>query len=145
MRNGLLGSLAVLLVGAGLGMAQDPMPAPPAGPDPLQFMTPPATATNPGMPSDPCVCPGPDCLVGGCCPKCPGPPGRFWATAEYLLWWMKNDHIPPLVTTGPATFPVGFLGNPGTVTLIGNNDLDKGTFSGGRFSAGYWFDDCQTW
>ena len=78
MRNGLLGSLAVLLVGAGLGMAQDPMPAPPAGPDPLQFMTPPATATNPGMPSDPCVCPGPDCLVGGCCPKCPGPPGRFW-------------------------------------------------------------------
>src|SRR5207249_3637555 len=63
-------------------------------------------------------------------PPC-GPPGRVWFDAEYLLWWTKNDHVPPLITTGPATFPVGFLGNPGTTVLFGGS-LDRNPFSGAR-------------
>src|SRR5438067_2290525 len=39
-----------------------------------------------------------------CCTSC-GPPGRVWARAEYLLWWMKDDHIPPLLTTGTFVNP----------------------------------------
>jgi len=87
-----------------------------------------------------------DCKT--CCTTC-GPPGRVWARAEYLLWWVKNDHIPALLTTGtfvnPATgaVEVGFLGNPGTVVLFGDQDLDHGAFSGGRFTIGAWLDDCQ--
>src|SRR4051812_25615637 len=38
---------------------------------------------------------------------------RFWVSAEYLWWRLKKDTVPPLITTGPATFPVGFLGAPG--------------------------------
>src|SRR5207248_6483013 len=130
MRNGLLGSLAVLLVGAGVSFAQSTPPASAAASDPLSIIAPPNSLTNPanGCAGDLCA---PEC-VAGCCPRCPGPPGRFWPTAEYLLWWMKNDHLPPLVTTGPATFPVGFLGNPGTSIIAGNSDLNKGTFSGAR-------------
>src|SRR5207244_1834556 len=30
----------------------------------------------------------------------------FWVSAEYLLWWMKDSKLPPLVTTGvPQNFP----------------------------------------
>jgi hypothetical protein len=70
---------------------------------------------------------------------------QFWVAAEYLRWQIKNQPLPPLVTTGPAQFPVGFLGNPGTVLLFGGNDLDQGTFSGGRFRAGMWLDASRTW
>ena len=35
---------------------------------------------------------------GGCCP----PASRFYASAEYLLWWTKGQNLPPLVTAGSA-------------------------------------------
>jgi hypothetical protein len=50
--------------------------------------------------------------------------------------------VPPLVTTGPAQFPVGFLGNPGTQVLFGGSSLETGSFPGGRFMAGVWFGEC---
>src|SRR5262249_51793882 len=66
----------------------------------------------------------------------------LYGSAEYLLWWIKGDRTPPLLTTGPAaTF--GVLGQPGTQVLFGG-PLDYDTFSGGRFTAGYWFNDPQT-
>jgi hypothetical protein len=54
----------------------------------------------------------------------------------------------PLATTGLAAVngsPLaagtqGAIGSPTTVVLIGNSELDYGTFSGGRFSTGFWFD-----
>jgi hypothetical protein len=70
-----------------------------------------------------------------------GPPGKYWASAEYLLWWTRDDHLPPLVTTAlpPGT---GALGNPGTAILLGG-DVDYGPRSGARLTAGMWLDDGQ--
>jgi hypothetical protein len=65
-------------------------------------------------------------------------------SAEYLLWWLKNGPVPPLVTASPPS-SAGILGQPGTVTLFGpGSDLTGSPLSGGRFTAGAWLDDCQT-
>jgi hypothetical protein len=78
-------------------------------------------------------CPG-DC-VGG-------PAARFYGRAEYLLWWLKDERVPPLVTTSsPAS--AGILGNADTTVLFGGSHLDNGDFSGGRFTGGFWLGGCQ--
>jgi hypothetical protein len=71
------------------------------------------------------------------------PPARAYLGAEYLLWWAKRDHAPILATTGnPAIIPdIGALSRPDTMVLIGGS-LDRDPRSGGRFTAGYWLDDC---
>jgi Putative beta barrel porin-7 (BBP7) len=51
--------------------------------------------------------------------------------------------VPPLVTAGPAG-STGALGSPGTTVIFGGSDLNHEEFSGGRFAAGMWLDDCQT-
>lgn len=145
MRKGFLSAAAALLVAAGFGHAQSqPMPNGAASDAGSATHQQPMIMPHPIL-ADGCDVQASDCCTPVCGCPCPvlGPPGRFWVTAEYLLWWTRNDHVPPLVTTGPATFPVGFLGSPGTTVLFGG-DLDQGTFSGARFSAGYWFNDCQT-
>jgi hypothetical protein len=114
---------------------------------------PPPSPVNPvsPVPSDPgdfCVpsdCGGPSCCADGCCGWggcCNQGDGHlWWFTAEYLLWWTKNGPAPVLVTTGPpSTF--GVLGAAGTVALFGG-PIDYGTASGGRFSTGLWFCECQ--
>jgi hypothetical protein len=68
-------------------------------------------------------------------------PYRFYASAEYLLWWLKGEHIPPLVTAGSASDLVpGALGQPGTAVLFGDTSINSGVRSGGRFRVGYWLD-----
>ncbi len=72
---------------------------------------------------------------------------RAWASGEYLLWWIKDGPLPvPLVTTGNPADPVsaGALGRPGTVTLFGGNNLDYGTVSGMRLTAGTWLNEERT-
>ena len=73
----------------------------------------------------------------------PVDPYQFWGSVEHLWWRLKDDTVPPLVTTGPATFPVGFLGFPGTTTLFGGN-IDRGTLNGVRVRGGMWLDACKT-
>jgi Putative beta barrel porin-7 (BBP7) len=68
--------------------------------------------------------------------------GEFWASIEYLRWRVSEDRVPPLATTGPAAFPVGFLGNAGTVVLF-NGDLNQDAFNGVRVRAGAWCDPCH--
>lgn len=67
-------------------------------------------------------------------------------SAEYLLWWVKGESIPPLVTTGVtgATALPGVLGQPGTAMLFGGSNLDDQEREGGRFGAGFWFNNCHT-
>lgn len=81
------------------------------------------------------------------------PPTKWYARGEYLLWWTKNDQVPPLVTTGALVNPnnpldpvndvVGTLGRPDTRVLFGG-DLERNPFSGARFAFGYYLDDCGT-
>ncbi|HZU39341.1 MAG TPA: BBP7 family outer membrane beta-barrel protein [Gemmataceae bacterium] len=69
----------------------------------------------------------------------------LWIDAEYLLWWIKDGHVPPLVTTGnpllgnpnaPTGVP-GALGQPLTTPLFGS-PLDYGRDNGMRFTLGTW-------
>lgn len=70
---------------------------------------------------------------------------RIWVRGEYIIWWMKSASTPPLVTSGdPADLAPGALGSPNTSILFGGGGLDFYDRKGGRFSAGWWFDDEQT-
>jgi hypothetical protein len=71
-------------------------------------------------------------------------PQRFWFNSEYLLWFIKDSNLPPLLTAGSTadTFPAA-LGQPNTETLIGGS-VYNGVRSGMRFSGGYWFTDTHT-
>ena len=88
--------------------------------------------------------------TGLSCPEVPAAEprsagGQFWLRGEYLLWWTKGSHLPPLVTSGvPGTTPLpGGIGQTGTTVLFGNSDVDSGPRSGGRFTAGFWCDPCR--
>ncbi len=79
-------------------------------------------------------------------PAASGP--RFWARSEYLQWWVKDAPLPvPIVTTGnpnvgfPTLNTAGGIGQPLTQILLGNQNLDFGSFSGMRFTLGGWIDD----
>jgi hypothetical protein len=84
----------------------------------------------------------PACDLGGCgdvCCGCRGdcPPGNRWyVRAEYLLWWIKGDPLPPLVTAGGT----GFLTDPNTAVEFGGSDVNRGPYSGARLFAGWWLD-----
>jgi hypothetical protein len=89
----------------------------------------------------PCApaCNGPEC--GTCCP----PGNRYYASAEYILWWIKGSPLPPLLTAGSAGDPIpGALGLPGTVVLFGGSRVGDDARSGGRFVVGHWFDEDHT-
>jgi hypothetical protein len=78
----------------------------------------------------------------------PGNSGRFWATAEYGIWSLRGDHLPPLVTFSPASATranAGVLGGPGTSILIGDERANDDARSGGRFTFGAWLNPQQTW
>jgi len=64
---------------------------------------------------------------------------RLYASAEYLLWWIRGQSVPVLATTSaPSDFAV--LGAPTTQVLFGGNQINGNSpFSGGRFTLGYWF------
>jgi hypothetical protein len=90
------------------------------------------------------------CNADGCghfgCDECCGVPNyHYWASAEYLLWWIKGQTPPPLVTAGnPANDVPGALGQGGTFVLFGGKRQDDDPQSGARFRAGWWFDDQHT-
>lgn len=130
MRRELLGTLALLVLGAGLAVAQKPeqLPAPEAAPK--ADAKPEVKGSGPAVKStveakDECVVEGTplwtgcenDCKSGK--KKCCNTPGCAWVSAEYLYWWLKD-----------APLPAG-LGGP----------LDYGSTSGVRWSAGIHNDD----
>jgi len=53
--------------------------------------------------------------------------------------------VPPLVTTGPLSATGPTLGAPGTTVLFGGDEIDDDFLrSGGRFTLGFWLNECQT-
>lgn len=106
----------------------------PIAPEPLDPPDPPEASV--GWPGESAV------------PERPAP--RFYVRGEYLLWAIKDDHAPPLVTTGDfgfASFVPGNVSLPGalnrgdTVVLFGG-DVTNNPFQGGRFTAGMYLNDC---
>jgi Putative beta barrel porin-7 (BBP7) len=61
---------------------------------------------------------------------------------EYLLWWLRQDKTPPLVTTSSNPFDNGEIGRPTTRVLFGGDGIGGGDQSGFRLTAGCWSDDC---
>ncbi len=76
---------------------------------------------------------------------------RFYASAELLLWAMEDARLPPVATIStvsidqgraldpvtPGGFPVGAIGQPGTVVVFNEDEIDSPTFTGGRFTIGF--------
>jgi hypothetical protein len=84
-----------------------------------------------GSPDCSCGCDGCDC----------GYDSRFEIRGEYLLWWGKGDHLPPLVTTSPVGTPrstAGVLGAPTTTIRFGDTDANDQARSGGRVTLDAW-------
>ena len=119
-----LGVLLILTTSAGSSLGDEPMPQRDA----------PFTGLPWSEPSPANGLPNYEPLTAPCAP-------RTWGAVDYLFWWIKKGHTPPLVTTGPESdaFP-GALDQPGTVVLFGGDDLDYGGFHGLRASIGAWLD-----
>lgn len=73
----------------------------------------------------------------------PGP-ARYWASAEYLAWWTQNPNVPVLATTTIVPGQDGFIGQSGTIPVLGGTDTGSNPISGFRLGLGWWFNDCQT-
>jgi hypothetical protein len=151
-----VGFTAVLLL-AGLGMAGSALAQGPVGPGAMPYPVPPGAGPVPGYPVPPGGVPAPGCPVptpsdgtpdeggipagnafndGG--PHC-GHTTNLVLDIEYLRWWLKPESPPALVTTGFAGDSTpGAIGQPGTHVLFGDN-VDEGSASGVRGSAGWWF------
>jgi hypothetical protein len=145
MRNGLLALSAILLAGGAL-FAEEPKEAqlPPVPPrDSSAALQDSSSGTRTLLSLPKTSLDGlkrEEDISRWACPEDPfGCRELFWAQADYLMWWTRNSHLPPLVTTGsPADSNPGALGQPGTSVLFGGS-VNSEPYSGGRFSAGLWF------
>ena len=65
---------------------------------------------------------------------------RGYLRLEYLLWWVNPQRIPVLASTS-TTGGFGFLGEPGTVSLLGPDRYGDRLRSGFRVRGGWWCTD----
>ena len=113
-------------------------------------LMPPAVLPTPTGPSPDLAPPlygsgrGPAALLAGPWAGLRGAPGRFTASADLLLWWVRPMSVPALVTTSSPPFN-GVPGLGDTSVVYGNGSLPTSLHTGGRFGGTYWFDDCHTW
>jgi hypothetical protein len=92
------------------------------------------------------------CYDDACADPCWGPgrplfcwgPTGIWVKADYMLWWERGTHVPPLVTTGPSVSQPGIIGENGTTVLFGDDYINNKSESGGRIQAGMWLNRCST-
>jgi hypothetical protein len=87
---------------------------------------------------------GPAEVAGGDPGSAVAPLDRYFVSGEYLLWWMPGFPVPVLGTTNANPALNGFLGEPGTTSLIGPGGFIGSARSGFRVRAGAWLDDCGT-
>ncbi len=80
-------------------------------------------------------------MLAGFFPSHPGT-SLVWGGAEALLWWEKDQPLPPnLVTTGlPTDARPGALHQPNTLVVSGPSSVGFGAFPGVRVFAGVWLD-----
>lgn len=149
MRSILLGTLAILIMNPDWSRAVDDTPPAPTTSAPAPVSDP-APAVRDGADSHPW---NPDIHHANVWPydkpipidsDYVGPPGEFWLRAEYYLWNLKGERLPPLATAGP-TGSGGLPGQPGVGTVIGGSTPALNPFSGGKFTGGVWFESSYTW
>ena len=87
---------------------------------------------------------GPGALLAGPWGGLRGAPGRWTASSELLLWWVRPMSVPALVTTSSPAFN-GVPGLGDTSVIYGNGSVPTSLHTGARFGGTYWFDDCHTW
>lgn len=69
---------------------------------------------------------------------------RWYASVEFLWWYLKKDDIPEVLTTGPDGSS-GIPGDPGVRVLYGGAIISRhDRFIGIRPTVGYWFDNEHT-
>jgi hypothetical protein len=73
------------------------------------------------------------------CHHCDPVQSRCYVDAEYLLWWLKGENTPPLLTTSSAS-DFGILGAPTTRILSGGSEINNDLRSGARVTVGYYSD-----
>jgi hypothetical protein len=90
-------------------------------------------------------CGGPDsAFVQAGCDQCCDKGPCFSFGAQYLLWWIRAQSYPPLVTSGDSLdFIPGALGQPHTTVLLDGSDTGNTQHSGGRISVGYGIERCD--
>jgi hypothetical protein len=108
------------------------MPAPVHGPGGPVFPTPSPKPLNGLSDGGNSFCPTEE----PCCPACT-------ARIDYLHWWLKHIHTPPLITTGSFNDLVpGALGEPHTRVLVGGN-ISQSDLDGARVLLRYTFANLQ--
>lgn len=73
---------------------------------------------------------------------------RLWVRGEYLMWWLEESRVGPLVTTSPegtARTIAGVLGRSSTSILFGNETLGDQARDGFRISFGLAPTECSPW
>jgi hypothetical protein len=73
----------------------------------------------------------------------PCPADRLHVGVEYILWWLREGRVPPLLTTSSAASE-GILCRSDTHVLYGDGRLETrhgDRFNGTRIDLDYWFDD----
>ncbi|HEV3083581.1 MAG TPA: BBP7 family outer membrane beta-barrel protein [Gemmataceae bacterium] len=159
MKSRFVASMAALLAGTGLALAQSAGKAPQttateaAAPDvvnkivntELPPMERPVTPYWPN-PLGPQQCALPTGMLPGAPSKTAPGDGTeaFWASAEYMVLWNKKGPLSaPLVTTGGAS--LGALGASDTAVLFGGKGLDFDAYNAFRVTSGFWFDRGGCW
>lgn len=73
---------------------------------------------------------------------------RWYVRADYLMWWVQGNRVPPLVTASPLGTPrdqAGVFGESGTSVLSGGRQIDDDLRHGVRVTLGRWLGDSQDW
>jgi hypothetical protein len=160
MRLKLVSAFGLWLAGTTWALAQ-PTGAPPAAavtaPPGVPVLTtaldpPPAAAITAGGNGSAGNGAGGNC-AGGCAEglnsRCisldPAQRSRAFFSAEYLLWWIQNNRLPPLVQVIPtqtANLPTFQAGLAQTL-FPDEGEVRFGAFSGFRLHGGLFFDDCK--
>jgi hypothetical protein len=125
-----------------------PSPIPTTVPAPAPEMRPPVVLPEPPAPSIREYAPATTASFSAAETE---PEGWLWyARAEYLLWWTKDDRTAvPLATTSnlPTNPPNPLLPDPGaaddpTSVVLFGDQLQRSSFSGLRWAFGMALDDC---
>jgi Putative beta barrel porin-7 (BBP7) len=124
VRKGFFGSIAILLTGAGLGLAQEPAPTalPPAGPDLVAAQ--PAGEKPAGEPiAGPVAMTWPEVSWDNASDE----PYSVWGGIEFLNWYLKSSPEPSVRLSGPG---------PAFVPRFGGLPLQTANHVGARFTIG---------